>query len=179
MLNCKFFNSGCVWAPLKAFNTEVCCGSKYRSSLPVWLEDGPGYRYISGKPGTRSMTSWLVGKPISFLGITHFRVHPQKNMTLSPKVPGSTAWSTGHCSTWGTPNSARRPRQVIGRDVFPIPNGKPPIENPLYKPYISHYGSRYGIFSYIWLIFYGKCRYVNIPCMDPMGIVGIYVLQLL
>ena len=27
----------------------------------------------------------------------------------------------------------------------------------------------YGIFAYIWLIFYGKCGYINIPYMDPMG----------
>ena len=27
------------------------------------------------------------------------------------------------------------------------------------------------------LIFNGKCGYANIPCMDPMGIVGIYVLK--
>ena len=28
--------------------------------------------------------------------------------------------------------------------------------------------SMHGMFTYIWLLFYGKCRY-NIPYMDAMG----------
>ena len=36
---------------------------------------------------------------------------------------------------------------------------------------ITHRIHGTGIFTYIWLIFYGKCRYivVNIPYMDGMG----------
>ena len=29
----------------------------------------------------------------------------------------------------------------------------------------------YGLLTYLWLIFYGKCNYINISYMDAMGIV--------